>query len=66
MPEYDVPTPMRRRGRPQGGESGTRERMIAAAVEVFAESACDGTTMRASVDELVARVAPTVQRYLLE
>jgi AcrR family transcriptional regulator len=47
MPEYAVPTPKRRRGRPRGGESGTRERIIAAAVEVFAESGYDGTTMRA-------------------
>jgi AcrR family transcriptional regulator len=47
MPEYAVPTPKRRRGRPRGGESDTRERIIAAAVEVFAESGYDGTTMRA-------------------
>ena len=47
MPEYAVPTPKRRRGRPRGGESDTRERIIAAAVEIFAESGYDGTTMRA-------------------
>ena len=47
MPEYAVPTLKRRRGRPRGGESDTRERIIAAAVEVFAESGYDGTTMRA-------------------
>ena len=44
MPEYAVPTPKRRRGRPRGGESDTRERIIAAAVEVFAESGYDGTS----------------------
>lgn len=46
MPEYAVPTPKRRRGRPRGGESHTRERIIAAAVDEFGESGYDGATMR--------------------
>ena len=46
MPEYAVPTPKRRRGRPRGGESGARERIIAAAVEEFGELGYDGATMR--------------------
>jgi len=46
MPEYAVPTPKRRRGRPRGGESGARERIIAAAVEEFGELGYNGATMR--------------------
>ncbi len=46
MPEYAVPTPKRRRGRPRGGESDARERIITAAVEEFGESGYDGATMR--------------------
>ena len=46
MPEYAVPTPKRRRGRPRGGESGARERIIAAAIEEFGELGYDGATMR--------------------
>jgi AcrR family transcriptional regulator len=46
MPEYAVPTPKRRRGRPRGGESDARERIIAAAVDEFGESGYDGATMR--------------------
>ena len=47
MPEYAVPTPKRRRGRPPGGESRARERIIAAAVEEFGEFGYNGATMRA-------------------
>lgn len=55
MPEYAVPTPKRRRGRPRGGGSDARERIVAAAVEEFGELGYDGATMRgiaarASVD----------------
>jgi AcrR family transcriptional regulator len=46
MPEYAVPTPKRRRGRPRGGESGARERIIAAAVDEFGELGYNGATMR--------------------
>ncbi|MET0736274.1 MAG: TetR family transcriptional regulator [Microbacterium sp.] len=46
MPEYAVPTPKRRRGRPRGGESGARERIVAAAVDEFGELGYDGATMR--------------------
>ena len=46
MPEYAVPTPKRRRGRPQGGESDAQERIIAAAVDEFGELGYDGATMR--------------------
>jgi AcrR family transcriptional regulator len=45
MPEYAVPTPKRRRGRPRG-ESDARERIVVAAVEEFGESGYDGATMR--------------------
>lgn len=45
MPEYAVPTP-RRRGRPRGGESGARERILQAAVEEFGEHGYDPATIR--------------------
>jgi len=45
MPEYAVPTP-RRRGRPRGGESDARERILAASVEEFGEHGYDGATVR--------------------
>lgn len=45
MPEYSVPTP-RRRGRPPGGESGARDRILAAAVDEFGEQGYDGATIR--------------------
>ena len=46
MPEYAVPTPKRRRGRPKGGESDAQERIVAAAVDEFGELGYDGATMR--------------------
>jgi AcrR family transcriptional regulator len=46
MPEYAVPTPKRRRGRPKAGESNAQERIIAAAVDEFGEQGYDGATMR--------------------
>jgi len=46
VPEYAVPTPQRRRGRPRGGESGSRERILAVAVEEFGERGYDATTIR--------------------
>lgn len=46
MPEYAVPTPKRRRGRPRAGESDARERILAAAIDEFGESGYDGATMR--------------------
>ena len=46
MAEYVVPTPQRRRGRPRGGESGARERIIAAAVDEFGELGYDAATVR--------------------
>lgn len=45
MPEYAVPTP-RRRGRPRGGSSGARERILAGAVEEFGELGYDAATIR--------------------
>ncbi|WP_345800284.1 TetR family transcriptional regulator [Microbacterium sp. AZCO] len=45
MPEYAVPTP-RRRGRPRGGESGTRDRILTSAVEEFGEHGYDSATIR--------------------
>src|SRR4029079_2751681 len=45
MPEYAVPH-TRKRGRPRGGESGARERILTSAVDVFAEHGYDGTTIR--------------------
>lgn len=46
MPEYAVPTPKRRRGRPRAGESDARERILAAAADEFGEFGYDGATMR--------------------
>ncbi len=46
MPEYAVPTPKRRRGRPRRGESDAQDRIIAAAVDEFGELGYDGATMR--------------------
>lgn len=46
MPEYAVPTPKRRRGRPRGGDSGARDRIIAAAIDEFGELGYDGSTTR--------------------
>jgi AcrR family transcriptional regulator len=44
--EYVVPAPKRRRGRPRTGESDARDRIMAAAVEEFAEAGYDGATIR--------------------
>jgi len=44
--EYVVPTPKRRRGRPRAGQSDTRERILAAAMDEFGELGYDGATMR--------------------
>src|SRR6478735_4173863 len=45
MPEYAVPH-TRKRGRPRGGESGARERILTSAVDEFGEHGYDGTTIR--------------------
>jgi AcrR family transcriptional regulator len=45
MPEYAVPQ-TRKRGRPRGGESGARERILTSAVDEFGEHGYDGTTIR--------------------
>src|SRR5262245_30215004 len=45
MPEYALPK-TRKRGRPRGGESGTRERILTSAVDEFGEHGYDGTTIR--------------------
>lgn len=42
-----MPAPKRRRGRPRSGESDARDRILAAAIEEFAEAGYDGATMRA-------------------
>lgn len=44
-PEH-APVPRRRRGRPRGGASGARERIVAAAVDEFGERGYDAATMR--------------------
>ncbi|MFE1664481.1 TetR family transcriptional regulator [Microbacterium sp. P02] len=46
MPEYAVPTPPRRRGRPKAGESDAQARIVAAAIDEFGELGYDGATMR--------------------
>lgn len=46
MAQYAVPARKRPRGRPRGGESDTRERIIAAAIEEFSEHGYDAATMR--------------------
>lgn len=46
MPEYALPTPKRRRGRPRGGTTDTRERILAAAAEEFGDLGYDGATTR--------------------
>ncbi|BDV31740.1 TetR family transcriptional regulator [Microbacterium terricola] len=46
MPEFAVPTPKRGRGRPRAGESGSRERILTAAVDEFGELGYDGATVR--------------------
>lgn len=45
MPEYVVPK-QRRRGRPRGGESDTRDRILASAIEEFADNGYDAATIR--------------------
>ncbi|GAA2010775.1 TetR family transcriptional regulator [Microbacterium ulmi] len=46
MPEHAAPSTKRRRGRPRGGTSGARERILAAAEEEFGELGYDAATMR--------------------
>lgn len=46
MPDYAVPAPKRRRGRPRGGATDARARISAAAVEEFGELGYDAATMR--------------------
>lgn len=46
MPNFAVPTPRRPRGRPRGGDTGARDRIIAAAIDEFGENGYDGATMR--------------------
>ena len=46
MPEYAVPTPPRRRGRPRGGGSDARERILAASVDEFGDLGYDAATIR--------------------
>ncbi|WP_243074303.1 TetR family transcriptional regulator [Microbacterium sp. SS28] len=45
MPEHVAPK-SRRRGRPRGGETGARERILASAIEEFGEQGYDGATIR--------------------
>lgn len=44
---HGPPAPARRRGRPRGGASDARERILAAGASEFAEHGYDGATMRA-------------------
>lgn len=46
MVEYVVPAPKRRRGRPRAGESDARERIMAAAIDEFADAGYEGATIR--------------------
>lgn len=46
MPNYALPTPRRRRGRPAKGSGNTRERILAAAVEEFSQHGYDASTVR--------------------
>ncbi len=46
MPEFSVPAPKRRRGRPRGGATDARERILSAAVHEFGELGYDGATVR--------------------
>ena len=47
MPDAAAPPPRRRRGRPRGGASDARERILAAAAEEFGAQGYDGATTRA-------------------
>ncbi len=47
MPEHRAPSSRRRRGRPRGGDSGARERIVDAAVAEFGARGYDGATIRA-------------------
>jgi AcrR family transcriptional regulator len=44
--EYVMPAPKRRRGRPRAGESDARERIMAAAIDEFADAGYEGATIR--------------------
>lgn len=58
----DEHAPQRRRpGRPRGRSSGTRERIIAAAVDEFAENGYDDATIRAIADR--AEVDPALVHH---
>lgn len=46
MPEYFVPKAQRRRGRPKGGATDARGRILAAAAEEFGEFGYDAATVR--------------------
>ncbi|MFT4221246.1 MAG: TetR family transcriptional regulator [Microbacterium sp.] len=46
MAEFAVPQPARRRGRPRGGASDARGRILAAAIHEFGERGYDGATVR--------------------
>ncbi|WP_235565467.1 TetR/AcrR family transcriptional regulator [Microbacterium sp. Root166] len=46
MVEYVMPAPKRRRGRPRAGESDARERIMAAAIDEFADAGYEGATIR--------------------
>jgi AcrR family transcriptional regulator len=46
VPEYALPKTPRRRGRPRGGASDARERILAAAADEFSERGYDAATMR--------------------
>jgi AcrR family transcriptional regulator len=46
VPDYALPKTPRRRGRPRGGASDARERILAAAADEFSERGYDAATMR--------------------
>lgn len=46
MPEFAVPTAGRRRGRPRGGETGAREKILASAADEFGDLGYDAATVR--------------------
>ncbi len=61
MTDAAPPLPRRRRGRPRGGSSDARERILAAAAAEFGERGYDGATMRAIAER--AAVDPALLHH---
>lgn len=54
MAEFVVPTPPRRRGRPRGGASGARERIVEASVAEFEDRRRGVVLLRCAVGNTLA------------